>query len=284
MAEHIGYLSSMRPFNKNLQCLNPTCGCRLSNFIWISHNYKKVYIETPKCGCSSIKKALGIKLTPEISLTSFVRMQHEFITGSRNYEPKLSSIGFGQKINLIHSDADRMNNKILRKMSRGILESDPVGKFKFCHYYGNLDDLISKHPDYDFFCITRDPLKRFLSGVNMFYNSEAFPERRIQRITHSPLTTNENLDDIVDDVLDFPNHHFNPISLFSNTKYISKINFIDLSNLNDFLKSEFGMINIPHDNKAKSYKYKISDLSDNSISKIEKYYEVDHEIFSMVNK
>ena len=281
MTNSIGYLSSKEAFNNKLNCLNLTCGCRISNFIWISHELKKVYIETPKCGCSSVKKALDITLTPEMALHAYVRKHHFFVTGLITNEPNIVPMGFGSRINI--KECNRSYKKILRSLLADSQESDPVGKFGFSHYYGDLDSLIEKHPKYRFFCITRNSLKRFLSGVNMFYNENAFPGRRIQRLTHSRITKNENINDIVDDVLNYQNHHFNPISHFAYTKYKSKIQFIDLSNLNEFLKTEFNIDEVPHDNQAKFYKYKISDFSEESLLKIEEYYKPDDEIFSMVS-
>lgn len=47
---------------KDLNCQLRNCGCRVSTFIWYSHKLRTVYHETPKAACSSIKKALQLRL------------------------------------------------------------------------------------------------------------------------------------------------------------------------------------------------------------------------------
>jgi hypothetical protein len=45
-----------------MRCDRKVCGCHSNSFIWYSHKLRCVYYETPKAACTSIKKALGIKV------------------------------------------------------------------------------------------------------------------------------------------------------------------------------------------------------------------------------
>ena len=65
-AKHYLYVKSVKPFKENINCSNLTCACRVLNFLWISHRLKLIYIETPKCGCSFVKKSLELKMSDEI--------------------------------------------------------------------------------------------------------------------------------------------------------------------------------------------------------------------------
>ena len=214
-------MQSRYPFSPQLSCVNAICGCRVRSFIWISHLARVVYLEVPKCGSGSLKRALQLSLTSSTEITDEYFLFSYFLR-LRNYEdrfdneiPKLVPIRYSQikPLSLVPSRADRLVTRTLQKIDQGNLSSEPGGKFSFCLYFGNLMDLQEKYPDYDCICFVRDPLSRFMSGLNMFYGDLTDLPRRHSRIAYSSLMGpgKPGIGDIVDDIFRRANHHFNPL-------------------------------------------------------------------------
>lgn len=141
----------------------------------------------------------------------------------------LSPIGFGYCLELPKSEVDTLVNSISLKIEKGDYYSEPVGEFGFCHYFGNLDSLRKENPGYKVTCVVRDPIDRFMSGLNMFYDLDGFQSRRIQRVNHSMVVRSDisSINDVIDDIVMYPNHHFSPIIDFIGSD-TSGIEFIDV--------------------------------------------------------
>ncbi|MDR5886698.1 sulfotransferase family 2 domain-containing protein [Vreelandella janggokensis] len=269
-------VNSRMPFKESIQCCNSTCGCRVSNFLWISKTLSVIYVETPKCGCSSVKNLFEINASPEIVQEAYLR-SYINLTNSGD-QPFLSYDGFGNSFSLA---SYRENKKeILSRIVDGSTESREIGKFGFVHSFDTLANVLASYPNYMVFCVTRDPLDRFMSALNMFYSPKNY-NRRIQRMSHSKITNQKDINVIVDDIFQFPNHHFNPISNFLDlsTPDLSRINFVSIELLDSFIKSELGLEISRRKNVASSYSFKANDLSGHSIKKIESYYAADSEFF-----
>ena len=249
------YMQSHYPFSPQLSCVDVTCSCRIRNCIWISHLARVVYIEVPKCGTTSLKSALQLPIgySTEIADEYFL---FSYFLRLRNYEdrfyneiPQLVPIGYtkAKSSSLVPSSAGRLVARTLRKIDQGNLYAEPGGKFRFCHYFGNLMGLQEKYPDYDYICFVRDPLSRFMSGLNMLYGDLTDqPKRRHSRIVYSSLMGpgKRSIGDIVDDIFRRPNHHFNPLVDFIDKKADrSRIQFIKVDCVNDWLLKKFNLRN-----------------------------------------
>ena len=286
-------MQSHYPFSPQLSCVDASCVCRIRNVIWISHLARVVYIEVPKCGSSSLKSAfeLPIEYPAEITDECFL---FSYFLRLRNYEdrfdneiPQLVPIRYLQAkdVLLVPSRADRLVARTLRKIDQKNLYSEPGGKFRFCHYFGNLMDLQEKYPDYDYICFVRDPLSRFMSGLNMFYcDSTDNPRREYSRIAYSSLMGpgKHSIGDIVDDIFRRPNHHFNPLVNFIDKKADrSRIQFIKVDCVNDWFLKKFNLRNTKRLNVAKSSSslYDKSDISDDDMHRIQSFYAEDQRLY-----
>ena len=288
------YMQSHYPFSPLLSCVHATCGCRVQNYIWISHLARVVYIQIPKCGSTSLTRALKLppmKYSTEITDEYFL---FSYFLRLRNYEdrfdneiPQLVPIRYVQTkaISLVPSRADRLIARTLRKIDQGILYSEPAGEFRFCHYFGNLMNLQEKYPDYDYICFVRDPLSRFMSGLNMFYGDPTDrAKRKYSRIVYSSLMGpgKRSIGDIIDDIFRRPNHHFNPLVDFIDKKADrSRIQFIKADCVNDWLLKKFNLRNANRFNESKSSSslYDKSDISDDDMHRITSFSAEDQRLY-----
>ena len=289
------YMQSHYPFSPQLSCVNASCTCRIRNYIWISHLARVVYIEVPKCGTTSLKRALQLPLgrsterTDEYFLFSYFLRLRNYEDRFDNEIPQLVPVNYTQAkgVSLVPSRADRLVARTLQKIDQGNLYSEPGGGvgIRFCHYFGNLMDLQKKYPDYDYVCFVRDPLSRFMSGLNMFYNdSAALLRQKIVRMGYSSLMGpgKPSIGDIVDDIFRRPNHHFNPMVNFIDKKADhSRIQFIKVDCVNDWLLKKFNLRNANRFNVSRSSSslYDKSDISDDDMHRITSFYAEDQRLY-----
>ena len=286
------YMQSHYPFSPQLSCVDATCGCRVRNHIWISHLARVVYIEVSKCGSTSLKSALQLpieyltEITDECFLFSYFLRLRNYEDRFGNEIPQLVPIRYlqAEAISLVPSRADRLVARTLRKIDQGNLCSEPGGKFRFCHYFGNLMDLQEKHPDYDCICFVKDPLSRFMSGLNMFYGSSTDnPRRKYTRIAYSSLMGpgKHGIGDVVDDIFRRPNHHFNPmVSSIDKGADQSRIQFIKVDYVNDWLLKKFNLRKASRLNVSRSSSlYDKSDISDDDMHRITSFYAEDQRLY-----
>ena len=284
------YMQSHYPFSPQLSCVHASCGCRVRNFIWISHLARVVYIQVPKCGSDSLNKVFQLEYSKEITAECFL---FSYFLRLRSYQdrfdneiPYLVPIRYPQArgLSLVPSRADRLVARILRKIDQGNLYSEPGGKFGFCHYFGNLMDLQEKYPDYDYICFVRDPLSRFMSGLNMFYDSSTDnPRRKHTRIAYSSLMGpgKHGIGDVVDDIFRRPNCHLNPlVNFIDNEADRSRIQFIKVDYVNDWLLKKFNLRNVSRLNISRSSSlYDKSDISDDDMHRITSFYAEDQRLY-----
>lgn len=266
-------ISARTPFKEGLSCRNTTCGCRVSNFLWVSHTLSLIYIETPKCGCSTIKSAFDIKITPQIVAEAYFRRLGR--NADRDITLSLSPYGFSYKLPVSLLKTDKL--RIMKSIAAGKMESEPRGKFQFQHSFDSVKGLMTRFPNYNAICIMRDPIKRFLSGVNMFYSSDFNFDRRMQRLSHSPLTDNDLKDfsKIFSDVFENPNHHFDPVSKFFEDQSADKISIHDISDIDSLMHDICGKKREMRENVSPKYNYSIDMLDKKMLSDLHKFYESD---------
>ena len=287
-------MQSHYPFSPQLSCVDASCGCRVRNHIWISHLARVVYIEVPKCGSTSLIEALQLprgylaEITDEYFLFSYFLRLRNYEDRFDNEIPQLVPMRYTREIGeplLVPSKAGRLVARTLRKIDQGNLSSEPGGKFRFCHYFGNLMDLQEKYPDYDYICFVRDPLSRFMSGLNMFYNDSAvFLHPKIVRRGYSSLMGpgKHSIGDIVDDIFRRPNHHFNPLVNFIDKKADrSRVQFIKVDCVNDWLLKKFNLKNAKRFNisRSSSSRHDKSDISDDDMHRITSFYAEDQRLY-----
>ena len=287
------YMQSHYPFSPQLSCVDATCGCRVRNHIWISHLARMVYIQVLKCGSGSLKRALQLPMATSTEII-YEYFLFSYFLRLRNYEdrfdneiPQLVPIRYPQArvLSLAPNRADRLVARTLQKIDQGNLCSEPGGRFRFCHYFGNLMDLQEKYPDYDYICFVRDPLSRFMSGLNMFYgDSTDNPHLGHSRIVYSSLMGpgKHSIGDIVDDIFRCPNCHLNPLVNFIDKKADwSRIQFIKVDCVNDWLLKKFNLRNAKRFNVSRSSSslYDKSDISDDDMHRITSFYAEDQRLY-----
>ena len=260
-------------FRKNIACDNETCGCRVSNFLWISHKHKLIYIEVPKNGCSTVKASLEMKITDAHVVEAYLRKK----IFQKNVSTMLTPIGFGNEINL--EFMRKSLNVVMKKIDQGDLETTPTGQFEFQHSFDEPYKLANRYSDYQIFTVIRDPLSRFMSGLNMFYGGDN-EGRRYQRLSHSILTSSDGIDVnlAVEDIFRFSNHHFETVHNFCGGVPVSRMTLVPIESLTKFLEAKSVKVNMQNVSKAKLYAAK--DLTDDNLSMIEKKYEIDKKLFS----
>ena len=285
------YMQSHYPFSPQLSCVHATCGCRIQNFIWMSHLARVVYIEVPKCGSTSLRSALqlpwghSIEIADECFLFSYFLRLRNYEDRFYNEIPQLVPVHYPQTVglSLVPSRAGRLVTRTLRKIDQGNLCSESGEKFRFCRYFGNLLDLQEKYPDYDYICFVRDPLSRFMSGLNMLYGDPTDrPKERHLRMAYSSLMGpgKHSIGDIVDDIFRRPNHHFNPLVDFIDKKAdSSRIQFIKVDCVNDWLLKKFNLKNASRFNVSSSSLYDKSDISDGDMHRITSFYAEDQRLY-----
>ena len=146
-------------------------------------------------------------------------------------------------------------------------------------------DLQEKYPDYDYICFIRDPLSRFMSGLNMFYGDSSvslYP--KIECMTYSSLmgSGKRSIGEIIDDIFRRPNHHFNPMVDFIDKEADRyRIQFIKIDWVNNWLLKKFNLRNAKKTNVSKSSSplYDKSDISDDDMHRITSFYAEDQRLY-----
>lgn len=266
-------LSGNYPFKKSLHCSLKNCTCRFSNFSWISHKKKIIYFETPKCGCTSIKKAFDISLDLECLIFAFALRKSNT---AQNLE--FESLGFS-------AASFKCNDKlfkakfvsVLEKIRTGNLETVPKGRWGFAHSFDTPDNLIDKHPSYSKFIIIRDPFERFISAFNMFADhGNLFRFWQIYSSSDEYPFFAEKLEDKVDLFLKARNHHIAPLEeFFPMFGSENRVEAVNLSRLNNFLKLKYDA-DVRHDNTGYRKVLSRSRLSESIQNKLNSFYQ--HEL------
>ncbi|WP_435141898.1 sulfotransferase family 2 domain-containing protein [Pseudopelagicola sp. nBUS_19] len=256
----------------NISCDNETCGCRTSNFLWISHKLKLIYIEVPKNACSTIKASFDIKISDDHIIEAYLRKT----IFQKSTNTTLQPIGFGNLINI--KLLKKKMNDFMIKIDEGDTETVAQGKFGFQHSFDSPIELAARNPDYQVFTVTRDPLDRFMSGLNMFYNVKN-TNRRLKRLSHSRLTFSDGIDvnSAAQDILSAPNHHFEPVHSFCGGIPASQITLVPLDLVTKFLESKLIKVRIRNVATAKLFTSK--ELSHDNLTKITAKYYVDKILF-----
>lgn len=266
-------IASDKPLSRDLVCSNETCECRLSNFLWISHRKKIIYIEVPKSACSSIKNAFDMRFTDDIRIEGFLRRR---VSGDQSlrFEP----CGFGNSVST--KKLQKCINHTMRKIDDGKMESVPRGKFEFSHSFDSPSSLLNRFPFYDVFLVMRDPVQRFFSALNMFYDP-LNKGRRIQRLSHANLIQQQitDVNDAIDEVFSYPNHHFDPTARFLNGIDTSFIKILPISEVSKFIKDYGGKGKKL--NASKRRFFDSSSASTQNMLRIKNFYYEDMRLINM---
>ena len=266
-------LSGNHPFKESLDCSLKNCTCRFNNFSWISHKKKIIYFETPKCGCTSIKKAFDISLDLECLIFAFALRKSNTTHNLAFERLGLSAASFKCNDRLFKSKF----TSVLEKIRTGNLETDPKGRWGFSHSFDTPDNLIDKHPSYSKFIIIRNPFERFISAFKMYADhSNLFRFWQIYSSSEEYPFSAEKLEDKVDLFLRARNHHIAPLDeYFPLFGLENGVEVVDLGRLNDFLRLKFGA-DVRHDNTGYRKVLSRSLLSDSIQNKLNSFYQ--HEL------
>jgi len=206
--KNVFHVISSKPFSHRIYCELPGCGCRTNSFVWISHQKKAIYFENPKAGSSSVKRLLGIK--PPSLLNILLQLYFEwhkvgeFELVIRDYNHNLLPDYIQQTCEIangiIAQGSDYINHPEL---------INPVpNQSDFQQYYGSADNVLELYSAYFSFAFVREPMSRFLSNYRMFV------QKNNRNLQLTALTRKEpdslSLDDFIQIVTDFHNHHWNP--------------------------------------------------------------------------
>lgn len=254
--------------SKNIKCDLTECGCRINTFVWVSHQLKCIYVETPKAGCSSIKKAFKISLDPLHTAYAVVYFEHSLAA----------------KIDLeCLNDKNKYLFMKLLKFARenydDLLIKTPSDSY-FSMFNGCIEDALVLYPDYFSFSFVRNPIEKVISTWQMFCKS-AIPFRTTQIETIFKKPVNKiTLQYFIRKLTLINNHHWNLYVDYLPIKsrcldFIGKLEH--LSSDWDFLMHRLGLnIILPHENK--SCKAPVS-LTNSDISRLEEIYAEDFKIF-----
>lgn len=183
------------PLRKNIRCDLYDCGCRVNSFIWVNHRKKVIYFESPKTACSSIKKALGIRINILHVINSFFKQKR---------------IGNGPRI----------------KFDLSIFKL--IANLRFTNWEMIYNELEIKKYSNDYYCfgVKRDELSRLKSNYRMFCGgSNQFRTKQIKFFLKK-----ENEIEFCNAVLEKNNHHWEPLNKY----FMKNINLIDIHELNQF--------------------------------------------------
>lgn len=216
-----------------IRCSLRYCGCKFNSFVWVSHVKKMVYLETPKCGCTTVKAALDIRIPLEslfLGLYYFgggVRVSKDIFVLIKNH------FGWTGLVKSPYSLFMVTVKILLKKCVTG-----PIGRYKFYHYYGDPSDLVRGYPHYKILFITRDAKGRIKSALNMFYDQKN--TFRSQQMRDMGWANIDELDCklLVSQLKNSPNHHCETLHAFFplDSNFLNK-NSTDISNLDFVLQS-----------------------------------------------
>lgn len=158
------------PYQRIIKCNLPSCGCRISPFIWISKELKSIYFETPKVASSSIRKLLGIKVPNlffiliQVLLTQIKQKRYTiriklFYQTIEEKETYIFLIKQGIKSFKHHFDGNILNLGFSKYNNEQAL---------FEPFYGSPIQAIQQYPNFFSFAIARFPISRIISNWKMF--------------------------------------------------------------------------------------------------------------------
>lgn len=233
------------PFRDELNCRLRECGCRISSFVWTSERTKWGFIEVPKAGSTSVKRSLEMSVEVPFSMAQAVKKARK--QKSANFE--FSRPGYGPTASF-----PALTRELWKMVgaSHEIFPSSPKGSFGFRHRFdlGNVE-----FESYRWFTVGRDPIDRLASALLMFFSNQANSFRKKQREQFSSLV-NPNLADfqsvraLCSDVQANANHHFEALTAFVPEPLVATIQVIPAAQLNEFMRTEFGVREVPILNRS----------------------------------
>lgn len=279
-------ISSRTSLNPKLSCSLHNCTCRYVNFIWVSERLKLIYFETPKCGCTSIKKALDLSRSPLHFATAYLIQSQRHCSDPNNTSAPLIPMcpDFGASV-----DPDALRHACFlaaANLSEGKCWSDPVGKFAFMHFFGTAEQAVELFPDYRKFIVLRSPFERLTSARNMFYNFSDLPREMRLLQCKDALQERNSLRFFIENSPACPNHHFDRIVNFVSRDVLTAgtelVSFRHLGSYWEGLAREYDLPPLANLNAARSYLD--ADVSESEILRDERYsayYREDYELMKL---
>ena len=203
----------------------------------------------------------------------------------KNNNPRFEPFGLGGfPIHINNNELLDNISKVALKINEGNNFSEPVGKYKFKMYYGDLDHLINDFANYRVITSIRNPISRLLSNFGMFND-----KNQLNRLAqYSVLNENiMNLNQFLENFEKKINHHWYPYShLIKPFLSFKKISVLTTNKLNDKweeIKNEYKLNDIKHIYKGNNSKIFPDKIYSQYINKITKYYAQDIELYNQFN-
>lgn len=188
------FLGLNSPYQPRLSCCYAGCMCRLSSFVWASHERKMIYFEVPKAASSSVKAAFNIRMTPAIQAAVLVA----------HMKDKGRGRWIREKAGLETSVAKEIDEAWEKSDAKEV----PVKGSDFCSLLMSPDEAVATYPDYTTFTVVRDPVARCVSAYKMFCRSQSMFRSGQGVLTFRRIPWNMSFSDFIYSLETRPNHHF----------------------------------------------------------------------------
>lgn len=260
-------LDFTRPRQPRLACGLGQCGCRINTFVWVSHRLRCIYLETPKAACTSIKKALGIRMDNLHAACAAAYFERTY--------------GAGIDTGALTPDGRREFTALMDLAHTKTLGS-PVttpSDGEFSMFNGTADEALRTYPDYFSFVFVRNPFKKIVSTWQMFCQS-ANPFRSTQIKTQfGDPAADITLHRFVEKISSVDNHHWNPylnyFPVSAAPEFVGRLETLTADWA--YVTERLGIVRpLPHENRSRSVP---AAFTPGDIDTIETLYRADIDAF-----
>lgn len=283
-----------KPLRATVRCVNNVCGCRWSNYLWISHDLKVIWAEVPKAGSSFIKSRFDI-MSKTISFQTGAeayRLAQSGVIESRHVSERgiFSLVGRKAFDRWGRGRAFFAPQDEIERFASGQDESLPQGRYGFRHSFASLRSLTARHPSYRVLLVWRNPLDRFVSTTNMFFGGgDDNRDRQRVQIGYLELGRYRSLSEFATHLRRSPNCHFNATGAFhdiSEVRALARRNSLvalgDLERCLDDLLGVASPTSLPDRNATRKVVLPAGNLDYGVLEVIDERFSLDRHIQSEV--